>query len=200
MAGVMHYVDEMWMTLTAWHAQRRWSMKHARSLLFCLLFALSWTALATPVDASRQPHVVAGLGSIDFPTSTRSQAAQAAFDRGTLLLHLFEYANAAAAFREAQRLDPGYAMAYWGEAMSYNHGIWNQLDETAGRAALAVAAARTQDGLDRAVGTAVVRDDQGSRAQWRARFRCADQACQRGQAGVVGVGAGRGACAGAGGA
>lgn len=120
-------------------------MKHARSLLFCLLFALSWTALATPVDASRQPHVVAGLGSIDFPTSTRSQAAQAAFDRGTLLLHLFEYANAAAAFREAQRLDPGYAMAYWGEAMSYNHGIWNQLDETAGRAALARLAATPAD-------------------------------------------------------
>jgi tetratricopeptide (TPR) repeat protein len=28
-------------------------------------------------------------------------------------------------------------MAYWGEAMTYNHGIWNQLDADAGRKALA---------------------------------------------------------------
>jgi tetratricopeptide (TPR) repeat protein len=52
------------------------------------------------------------------------------------LLHLFEYPDAAKAFRQAQQLDPDFAMAYWGEAMTYNHGIWNQLDADAGRAAL----------------------------------------------------------------
>ena len=81
-------------------------------------------------------RTIAGLGSISFPTSTRSTAAQTAFLRGALLLHLFEYPDAAKAFREAQQQDPGFARAYWGEAMTYNHGIWNQLDADAGRAAL----------------------------------------------------------------
>src|SRR5689334_18418883 len=73
-------------------------------------------------------HTVAGLGSTAFPTSTHSAEAQASFLRGVLLLHLFQYADAAKAFRDAQRLDPGFAMAYWGEAMTYNHGVWDQLD------------------------------------------------------------------------
>ena len=75
------------------------------------------------------------LGTIDFPTSG-APAAQAAFLRGTALLHSFEYEDAARSFREAQRLDPGFAMAYWGEAMTYNHPVWNQQDRAAARAAL----------------------------------------------------------------
>jgi hypothetical protein len=39
-----------------------------------------------------------------------------AFVRGVLLLHSFEYDDAIAAFREAEKADPGFAMAYWGEA------------------------------------------------------------------------------------
>jgi tetratricopeptide (TPR) repeat protein len=81
-------------------------------------------------------HGIEGLGSILFPTSTTSAAAQDAFLRGALLLHLFEYPDAARAFRQAQQLDPDFAMAYWGEAMTYNHGLWNQLDADAGRAVL----------------------------------------------------------------
>jgi len=82
-------------------------------------------------------HTVEGLGTIAFPTSTQSAAAQDAFVRGALLLHLFEYSDAAKAFRQAERLDPAFAMAYWGEAMSHNHGIWNEVDDEAGRTALA---------------------------------------------------------------
>jgi tetratricopeptide (TPR) repeat protein len=44
--------------------------------------------------------------------------------RGVLLLYSFEYDDAIAAFREAQKLDPGFAMAYWGEALSYNQPLW----------------------------------------------------------------------------
>ncbi|THD07276.1 hypothetical protein B1991_10200 [Rhodanobacter lindaniclasticus] len=97
-----------------------------------------WSVVLTGAQArdTAPMQTIAGLGSISFPTSTRSTAAQAAFLRGALLLHLFEYPDAAKAFREARQLDPGFAMAYWGEAMTYNHGIWNQLDADAGRAAL----------------------------------------------------------------
>jgi tetratricopeptide (TPR) repeat protein len=76
------------------------------------------------------------LGTIAFPTSG-SAAAQPAFVRGVLFLHSFEYDSAAREFREAQRLDPGFAMAYWGEAMTSTHPVWNQQDLAAARAALA---------------------------------------------------------------
>jgi len=84
------------------------------------------------------PASIAGaqLGTISFPNSGKA-AAQAPFIRGMLLLHSFEYADAATAFREAQTADPGFAMAYWGEALSYTHAVWNQQDVAAGRAALA---------------------------------------------------------------
>ncbi len=77
----------------------------------------------------------AQLGTVAFPTSG-SSAAQPAFERGVLLLHSFEYEDAAKAFQQAQQADPGFAMAYWGEAMTYTHPLWNQQDVAAARAAL----------------------------------------------------------------
>ncbi|MFN8652151.1 MAG: hypothetical protein U0133_09645 [Gemmatimonadales bacterium] len=76
------------------------------------------------------------LGTIDFPNSA-SPAGAAPFLRGVLLLHSFEYDDAAQAFRESQRADPGFALAYWGEAMTYTHPLWNEKDAGAARAALA---------------------------------------------------------------
>jgi len=75
------------------------------------------------------------LGTIDFPTSG-SAAAQPHFVRGVLFLHSFEYNSAAHEFREAQRLDSGFAMAYWGEAMTYTHPVWDEQDTPAARKAL----------------------------------------------------------------
>jgi tetratricopeptide (TPR) repeat protein len=77
-----------------------------------------------------------GLGHVVFETSGAA-AAKPAFMRGVLLLHSFEYADAKDAFVEAQRIDPTFAMAYWGEAMTYNHPLWAQQDADAARAALA---------------------------------------------------------------
>jgi tetratricopeptide (TPR) repeat protein len=56
--------------------------------------------------------------------------------RGVLLLHSFEYDEAILAFKEAQRLDPAFAMAYWGEAMSYNQPLWYNESPDKARAAL----------------------------------------------------------------
>src|SRR5881398_1994101 len=92
-------------------------------LLVCLAAAASLSA-QTP-----------RLGTIDFPASG-APAAQAPFIRGVLLLHSFEYQDAAQAFREVQRIDSGLAMAYWGEALTYTHPIWNEQDRNAARAAL----------------------------------------------------------------
>jgi len=76
------------------------------------------------------------LGTINFQTSG-SAAAQPAFLRGVLLLHSFEYDDAKESFIEAQKADPGFAMAYWGEAMTYNHTVWQQTAPDLAKAALA---------------------------------------------------------------
>jgi tetratricopeptide (TPR) repeat protein len=76
------------------------------------------------------------LGRISFPNSG-ARAAQPAFLKGVLLLHSFEYEDAAAAFREAQRIDPGFALAFWGEAMTHNHPVWNEQAADSARSILA---------------------------------------------------------------
>ena len=63
------------------------------------------------------------LGEIEFPTSGAPDA-QPAFIRGVLYMHSFEYDHAAVAFRQAQHIDPDFAMAYWGEAMTSHHSLW----------------------------------------------------------------------------
>lgn len=63
------------------------------------------------------------LGSVSFPNSG-AQEAQDSFHRGLALLHSFEFGDARGAFREAQEIDPKFAMAYWGEAMAWNYPLW----------------------------------------------------------------------------
>jgi len=77
--------------------------------------------VAAAASLAAQPSP--SLGRISFPTSGAA-AAQPAFIRGVLLLHSFEYDDAIAAFREAQRVDGGFAMACWGEALAYNQPLW----------------------------------------------------------------------------
>ena len=81
------------------------------------------------------PLAAQQLGTITFPTAA-PDAAQASFIRGVLFLHSFEYESAAQAFREAQRAAPDFAMAYWGEAMTYTHPVWNEQDVPRARAVL----------------------------------------------------------------
>jgi tetratricopeptide (TPR) repeat protein len=96
-----------------------------------LAFVLSVLAITAAPLAAQQDR----LGEASFPNSG-APAAQADFLRGLLLLHSFEYEEAATAFRAAQQTDPAFAMAYWGEAMTYTHPIWNQQDTTAALTAL----------------------------------------------------------------
>ena len=89
------------------------------------------------------------LGSVDFPTSGAPEA-QPHFKAGLLFLHNFEYEDAAAAFRRAREIDPGFAMAYWGEAHTYNHPIWMQQDREAALAVLSLYAPTARERLARA--------------------------------------------------
>ena len=65
------------------------------------------------------------LGEIKFEATGIAEA-QPIFTKGMLLLHSFEYTDAAEAFVEAKTMDPDFVMAYWGEAMTYNHPLWQE--------------------------------------------------------------------------
>lgn len=57
------------------------------------------------------------LGSHTFAVSTRNGQAQQFINQGLNLSYAFNHAEAGLAFREAARLDPTLAMAYWGQAL-----------------------------------------------------------------------------------
>ncbi|MEJ2343087.1 MAG: tetratricopeptide repeat protein [Gemmatimonadales bacterium] len=80
------------------------------------------TAFVAADLQGQEPVHIEGLGSLYFPTSGNVEA-QDDFLRGVLLMHSFEYDRAADAFRKAQEIDPGFAMAYWGEAMTHTHPV-----------------------------------------------------------------------------
>jgi tetratricopeptide (TPR) repeat protein len=66
------------------------------------------------------PPRITGIGDSHLQITTKSAKAQAYFDQGLNLLHCFWDFEAYRAFKEAARLDPNAAMAYWGmvEAIS----------------------------------------------------------------------------------
>jgi tetratricopeptide (TPR) repeat protein len=57
------------------------------------------------------------LGNHAFPVTTKIREAQLFINQGVNLSYAFNHAEAGRAFREAARLDPDLAMAYWGEAL-----------------------------------------------------------------------------------
>jgi hypothetical protein len=57
------------------------------------------------------------LGKHAFPVRTKSRQAQLFINQGVNLAYGFNHAEAGRAFREAARLDPSCAMAYWGQAL-----------------------------------------------------------------------------------
>ncbi|MEO8633849.1 MAG: hypothetical protein ABI587_01095 [Gemmatimonadales bacterium] len=97
---------------------------------------ISWLALVSVVAPVALLAQDPPLGSLTFPNSG-SAAAQRSFIRGVLLLHSFEYEDAAKEFQTARQTDPAFALAYWGDAMTRTHGLWNEQDSSAARKILA---------------------------------------------------------------
>ncbi len=72
-----------------------------------------------PAHASSQiAPLLAGLGTHHHPVTTKSPRAQLFFDQGLKLAYGFNHQEALRAFKEAARLDPDCAMAYWGWALA----------------------------------------------------------------------------------
>jgi hypothetical protein len=92
-------------------------------MLLAVLALLAGALAAAQEDHSRSHHAVAGLGTVDFPTSCNDPA-QKWISRGVALLHSFGYEAARLAFQEAANADPSCGMAYWGLARTWYHPIW----------------------------------------------------------------------------
>ena len=88
-------------------------------------------ALATPAFAQLE-----NVGNLSFPTSA-SPEAQRHFLRGVAILHSFGWKQAIAEFKQAQKIQPDFALAYWGETLCYNHPLMPVADDKNPRAVLA---------------------------------------------------------------
>jgi len=82
--------------------------------------AISWDMTDTLLA---QPRLLNGLGDLHYPVTTTSLEAQKFFEQGLRLVYAFNHWEAIQSFREATRLDPECAMAYWGLALAYGPNL-----------------------------------------------------------------------------
>jgi len=98
--------------------------------ILAVMFVAAWFPLNLVAASTKD------VGIVSFANSGAAEA-QDEFLRALAQLHNFEYDDAATHFLKAQSIDPEFAMAYWGEAMTKNHAIWHQQDRESARAVLA---------------------------------------------------------------
>src|ERR1700722_20646882 len=95
--------------------------------ILCTAAALSGLAIADD-DHHHEELTQDQLGTVHFPVSC-SPEAQKAFENGVALLHSFWYEEAQKTFEQVEKQDPTCAMAYWGEAISLWHKLWDEPKE-----------------------------------------------------------------------
>ena len=119
-------------------------------MLRCLAtFWMGWVLLsaAVPVVAQHHPHdgvdlasslpipLFNNLGTYHHPITTNSELAQRYFNQGLRLIYGFNHDEAIRAFKEAARIDPRCAMAYWGIAHALGPNINLPIDPEREKAA-----------------------------------------------------------------
>src|SRR5947209_13588727 len=96
------------------------------ALFFALLLACG-AALAQHEHHSTgnkdEASLVAGMGSLHHPVSTKNAEAQKFFNQGLSFVYAFNHDEAVRSFKRAADLDPDLAMAFWGVAYSLGPNI-----------------------------------------------------------------------------
>jgi tetratricopeptide (TPR) repeat protein len=81
-------------------------------------------AILQLMDTTQQmAPLLNNLGSYGMPVSTQNARAQQFFNQGLNLYYGFNHLEAYRSFKEAARLDPNLAMAYWGQALCLGPNI-----------------------------------------------------------------------------
>ena len=88
-------------------------------------------ARAGPTATAIEAPLFDDLGGHTYRVSTASPQAQRYFDQGLRLTYGFNHPEALRAFRAAQRIDPGCALCYWGEAYALGPNINAPMDAEA---------------------------------------------------------------------
>ena len=104
-------------------------MKH---LLLVILLLLPVTAFSqhghAPAKEPPPPVLTTGLGDINHPVSTSNAEAQKFFNQGLAYIYAFNHEEAVRSFKQAAKLDPQLAMAYWGAALALGSNYNVQAD------------------------------------------------------------------------
>ncbi len=117
-------------------AIRRLEMRFRRALLAFLVILFLMTSLPGARFFGAQHQHSGGaesmggghLGQVHFPTSC-APAVQGEFEKGVALLHSFQYSAADQDFKSVAAQDPSCAIAYWGQAMTLWHSLWEHPGE-----------------------------------------------------------------------
>jgi tetratricopeptide (TPR) repeat protein len=97
-------------------------------LIWILFIAAVLSGVSAADDGHHDELTPEQLGTVHFPVSCTGTA-QMTFQKGVALLHSFWYEEAEKTFVAAQKEDPKCAMAYWGEALSLWHQLWDEPKE-----------------------------------------------------------------------
>ena len=134
-------------------------MQHTRftiALSICILGLIGLLSVAQAQDQKSPNHVhykepaqqsvsptgaiaprLQKLGDHKFPVSTKNAQAQLFMNQDLNLSYAFNHAEAGRAYREAERLDPNLAIAFWGEALALGPNINAPMDPASEPKALA---------------------------------------------------------------
>ena len=93
-----------------------------KSLKYMILVWMSCFIISCAQSDNTQ---ISNDGDISFENSGVA-AAQSAFLVGVKALHNFQFDDARIAFEEAEKIDPSFVMAFWGQAMSNNMPLWQR--------------------------------------------------------------------------
>src|SRR3989442_14846117 len=107
-------------------------MPRIRSQLGTLVMLAALTISISPSALSAQQSKLGKLGKVNFPTSG-SEKAQTHFLRGLAALHSFWFEEALDEFRESTKIEPDFAVGYWGEGMAYNNRLWAEKERECAR-------------------------------------------------------------------
>lgn len=94
-------------------------------------FNLSYSQVYDPASLIADPKTatgpmsprLSGLGDYNFQVTTNNEDSQYFFNQGMRLVFAFNHSEALRSFKEAVRLDPENAMAYWGWALSLGRNL-----------------------------------------------------------------------------
>lgn len=87
-------------------------------LVVFVAFCAATISTGTSAKNEPPPRLIADLGEVHHPVSTKNREAQQFFDQGLKFVYGFNHDQARRSFQRAAELDPKLAMAWWGVALT----------------------------------------------------------------------------------